>query len=354
MAQSQLVRIAHPGQGKSLSKAQKEFNRLTEKIGVLENTLSDLRTTASTLQQRIQTEYVPLLSEYNQLRAKLIRLFDRAHGRPETTRNEKNKLADLIINLSRPLIDEHGQDELKPIFEKYTHTRFDHSDDQTERDVSETMKKRISVMYGITFDEQADISTHEKLMAYVDEQLRARQSSDKPPNEDRQKKPTSVKKKFEEQNTTKAVRMLYRDLVKTFHPDREPDENEKARKTEIMQRVTQAYEKSDLMALLRLQMEYKRIDQRHLETLAEEQLRYYNNILKQQVEELDQELFDLQTQLSTALGKPFASIGSALGIEFSFNNDIRELKRSIKDMKRQVKELSDPPYLKGWLKAYKI
>jgi hypothetical protein len=47
-------------------------------------------------------------------------------------------------------------------------------------------------------------------------------------------------------------------------------------------------------------------------------------------------------------------VGSAIGLEFSFSNDVRELKRSIKDVKRDVKDMSDPTYLKGWLKTYKI
>jgi len=47
-------------------------------------------------------------------------------------------------------------------------------------------------------------------------------------------------------------------------------------------------------------------------------------------------------------------VGSAVGLELTFNSDVRALKRSVKDVKREVKDLSDPAYLKGWLRTYRI
>ena len=371
MTKTQVVRIPTPGPDKTpLSKAQKEFNRLTKKIGELETELGSFRTAATTIQQRIQTEYVPLLRDYNEQRANLVRVFDRAHDRPETTKTERKKLVDLITNLAYDLISEHGLDNLKPIFDKYDADGFDATDAEADGQISEVMKEMMASMYGIKFDENVDVSTKEKFMTYVEEQMQARQADEqqrRQENEEKRagrehvRKPKSAKqqereakKQVEERNITKAVRTLYMDLVKAFHPDREPDEAEKARKTGIMQRITEAYEKSDLLALLRLQLEYNRIDQTHLETLAEDQLKYYNKILKQQADELGEELFVLQSQLSAALGKPLMMVGSAVGLELTFNSDVQALKRSVKDVKREVKELSDPAYLKGWLKTYKI
>ncbi|QKZ11365.1 hypothetical protein [Spirosoma sp. KUDC1026] len=366
MSQLQLVRIPTPGKDKTpLSKAQKEFNRLTRKISDLEQQLVDFRQAATSLQQRVHKEYVPLLNELNKFRADLIWLFDRAYERNEVTKTEKKKLADLISNLAYDLISEHGMDELKPIFDKYNTDSFDATDAEADAQISDVMKEMVSSMYGITFDPAVDVSTKEKFTAYVDEQLRSKQEANaerqQQAEQKRAQKPKTAKqlereakKQLEERNITKAVRTLYMDLVKAFHPDREPDEAEKDRKTEIMQRVTEAYEKSDLLALLRLQLEFNRIDQQHLETLADDQLRYYNKILKQQAEELDNELYGIQSQLAGAMGQPFMMVGSVLGLELSFNNDVRSLKRSIKATKKDIKDLSDPVVLKAWLKTYRI
>ncbi|GAB3943492.1 J domain-containing protein [Spirosoma harenae] len=362
----QLVRIPIVGKDKTpLSKAQKEFNRLTNKIGDLEVELDQFRTLTTKIQQRVYAEYEPLLRDYTIVRADLVRVLDRAHERLEITKTERKKLADLILNLAYELISEHGLEDLKPIFDKYDADGFDATDAENDQQVSEVMKEMASSMYGITFDEDADVSTKEKFMAYVEEQMQAKQEEfqqHRPEAEERRsKKPKSAKqqereakKLIEERNITKAVRTLYMDLVKAFHPDREPDEAEKVRKTEIMKRVTEAYEKSDLLSLLRLQLEFNRIDQQHLETLAEDQLRYYNKILKQQADELGDELHSLQSQLSAMLNKPLMIVRSAISLEFSVNNDIRELKRIIKETKKDVKDLSNPAVLKAFLKTYRI
>lgn len=358
MAKTQVVHIPTASPDKTpLSKAQNEFNRLTQKISELEIQLGDFRVSATSVHQRIRAEYIPLLRDYNEQRANLVRLFDRAYNRPETTKAERRKLADLIVDIAHDLIGQHGMEELKPILSSYDSVDFEPVTD--EEDKLQAMKEKLSAQYGIEFDEQADVSTPEKLKAYVEAHLHNRQRSEQQEQQARADRPRSAKKQardakrqLEERNSTKAVRTMYMDLVKAFHPDREPDEAEKARKTAIMQHVTEAYEKNDLMALFRLQLEYNRIDQAHLERLAEDQLRYYNKILKQQADELSQELLRLQQELADMLGRPLTAVGSLQGLEFSFNNDVRALKRSVKEVKREVKELSNPAYLKGWLKLY--
>lgn len=143
------------------------------------------------------------------------------------------------------------------------------------------------------------------------------------------------------------------DLVKAFHPDREPDEAEKVRKTEIMHRVIAAYEKSDVLALFRLQLEFERIDQTHLEALAEDQLKYYNKILRQQAQELDDEFLTLQKSLAAMTGKTTFTAGSLVGFEISLNTDIAQLKRDIKQLKSDLKALANVSILKQWLKSYR-
>ncbi len=361
----QLVRILTPDKVNApLSKAQKEFNRLTKRIGELEIEIKHFRQSTDAIHQRINAEYRPLLTDYNRHRADLVRVFDHAYARPEATKTEKKKLAHLILDIAHYLIENHGMDELKPIFDKYDQDGFDQTTAETDGLISEAMKDMVGAMYGITFDPDVDVSTQDKFGAYVQEQLQARQAEHEQQRqqaeEKKAKKPKTAKqqereekKQLEERNVTKAVRTLYMDLVKAFHPDRERDEAEKERKTAVMQRITEAYEKSDLLALFRLQLEFNRIDQQHLETLADDQLKYYNKILKQQESELGEEFYSMRQHLSSMLGKP-VMFTTTLGLEYAFNNDLRELKSGIKAVKREVKDFRDPAILKAWLKAYKI
>ncbi|GAB4047556.1 hypothetical protein [Spirosoma litoris] len=363
--QQHIIQIGTKKQQAILSKSQKEFNRLIKKIETLGQSLHSLREAAQHIQQRVQTDYRPLLEQYSRFRADLVRVFDRAYERKEFTKTEKKKLVDLIQKMAFELIDVHGLDELKPIYDKYDSDGFDQTNAESDQQTADLMKEMMGSMFGIQFEDDVDVSDPQKMTAYVQEQLAQREAAEaerrqqaadrkakKPKTEKQQER--EAKKLAEERNITKAVRTLYLDLVKAFHPDREPDEAEKARKTEIMHRVTEAYEKSDLLALLRLQLEFEHIDQSHLENLAEEQLKYYNKILRQQAQELDDEFFALQNDLSAMTGKPAFAVNSPIALEFSLNSDIAQLKRDIKQIKADLKALAEPAVLKQWLKTYRI
>jgi hypothetical protein len=145
------------------------------------------------------------------------------------------------------------------------------------------------------------------------------------------------------------------DLVKTLHPDREPDEAEKARKTELLKQVTTAYENNELLTLLRLQLELERIDQAHLENLAEDQLRYYNKLLREQVRELDDAMYQEQAELSGFTGQPLYRLTTAAALEYDYKWQKTQLEAKIKQLAAEVLAFEhDPAALKAFLKVYKI
>ncbi|MGA0557104.1 hypothetical protein ACO2Q8_10660 [Larkinella sp. VNQ87] len=361
----QVIRIENAADKATLSKPQKEFNRLTRKIESLEKELTDYRATITRVQQQIQTVLVPLQTEYHQQRVSLVQLFDRAYESGDFKANERKKLADLILNLAFELISDYGREDLKPLYDKYDAQGFDATNAESDQQTAEAMKELYGAMFGIEFDEDADVGSPEKFQEHVrqkmEEQQTAFEAQQRAADERRAQRPKTkkqlereAKKQTEERNITKAVRTVYMDLVKTFHPDREPDEAEKQRKTEVMQRITEAYEKSDLLALLRLQLEFNRIDQDHLETLAEEQLTYYNKILKQQTQELQSQLYTLQSQMAALSGKSVFFVSSPVQLEYSLKLDTQELKRTIKSLKSDLAAFQDSAVLKQWLKSYRI
>ncbi|WP_201981379.1 hypothetical protein [Hymenobacter rubidus] len=163
------------------------------------------------------------------------------------------------------------------------------------------------------------------------------------------------KKQAEEKNTTKAVRTLYVDLVKALHPDREPDEAEKNRKTELLKQVTTAYEANELLTLLRLQLELQRIDQSHLENLAESQLKYYNKLLKEQARELDETLYHEQADLLQFTGKPYYHTPTPAAMEADYQMQKLGLEQRIKQLEAEILAFGhDPAALKMFLKTYKL
>ncbi len=349
-----------------LSKAQKEFNRLTKRIAKLEQDVHDFREAATRLRQRVQNEYRPLQGRHNDGRAALVRVFDRALEAYKLTKGERNKIVDLIVNGCYDLL-ERGYADLQPIFDKYAPPPESKQEEaEAERQTSEAMKQLFAMRFGIEFDPAVDVSTREKFRAYVDEQMAAREAGfaeqQQQQAERRAQRPKTArqqaaeaKKQAEERNITKAVRTLYMDLVKALHPDLEPDEAEKTRKTVLLQKVTTAYQDNELLTLLRLQLELQRIDQTHLENLAEDQLRYYNKLLREQARELDEALYQEQMDLSGFTGQPFYALSTPAAMEYDFKRQKAQLEAKIKQLAAEVLAFEhDPAALKAWLKTYRV
>jgi hypothetical protein len=358
----QIVHIPSAGSA-ALSKEQKAFNRLTKRISTLEGEVNSFREAADRLRQRVQNEYRPLQAQHDDQRAALVRVLDYAFDTYKLTKAERAKITDLITHGCYDLLDK-GHADLEPIFDKYDPPLS--PEEAADAQVAEQMKKLFEAQYGIQFDPEADVSTPEKFQAYVARHLAeqeaefAQQEAQAAERRAKRKKTPKQqaaedKKKAEAQHTTKTVRALYMDLVKTLHPDREPDETEKARKTELLKQVTTAYERNELLTLLRLQLELQRIDQSHLENLAESQLRYYNQLLREQARELEDSLQNEQMDLSAFTGQPWYMLTHPASLDRDFERQQTQLTAKIKQLAAEVLAFEhDPQALKSFLKLHRI
>lgn len=86
-----------------------------------------------------------------------------------------------------------------------------------------------------------------------------------------------------------SINAIYKKLVKTLHPDLEQDSHERVKKEELMKRVTTAYDKQDLFELLNIELEWMHTMQQSSSgiTYQENQLKIYNEILKDQIKDLE-------------------------------------------------------------------
>lgn len=89
---------------------------------------------------------------------------------------------------------------------------------------------------------------------------------------------------------SQSLRDTYRRLASLLHPDREPDPAERERKNQLMQQANQAYEARDLLTLLNMQLEVERFDPGRLAALPSERIRHYNQILKEQLQSVKEEI----------------------------------------------------------------
>ncbi len=350
---------------KELNKVQKEFNRLTKKIEKLKKDFQSKQDSAEALRKRVDQVLSPLADAHNAEVVNVVKFLDVYLDRGKVTATEKKKATHFILENCSDLISE-GFEELTPIHDKYSAQSFDEMASESDAASAELMRKMVEMMTGHIIPDNIDLNTPEKMQAYIaelaeqeekkDENRRRKREEAKAQKPKSEKQAAKEQKKIEEETKQyKSVRSVYMDLVKAFHPDREPDETEKTRKTAIMQRVISAYENNDLLGLLQLQLELERIEPEHLDTIADEKLLHYNKVLKNQVRDLEQEIMEFSFMVADMLGlSPFDDVDINY-LTYKLERDIEDIKQMLKNIAELTAQMqADPSYVKVFLKGYKI
>jgi hypothetical protein len=216
------------------------------------------------------------------------------------------------------------------------------------------MKSMMEDILGVDLGDDMDVSSPEDLFKRAQAQMEEEWMQDKAERqawEERQpKRKKSAKQQAEEQQVSQSIREVYRKLVSALHPDREPDTQERKRKTALMQRVNEAYDKKNLLQLLKLQLELEHIDQAAVNNISEDRLKHYNKILKEQLAELKQEIFNVEGGFMAQFGiNPFDRVSPGTILR-DLSTEIVGVQHTIRDLKKDVIAFEDIKKVKAWLK----
>jgi acyl carrier protein len=354
-----IVRIEESHRQARLSPAQKKFNATIRKIDKQKQLLAVWQETLPRYQQLVAEQFTPLRETYGEHQAEMAHLLDRHHGHKAFSRPQKKKIAHLVREICNELINTLEREDLKPLYNKYSETDFDTRDQEVSSLAGDFMKSMLESELGIEIDDDAiDVNSPEKIAAFVQEKLDERERQTEERRRRRKKTAKQLAKEArqqeEEARLGKSIQVVYRQLVTALHPDREQDPVERERKTELMQRVTVAYGRKDLLQLLELQLTVEQIDQSKINTLDDDRLRYYNRILQGQLEQLEQEVLEIEFTAKQQAGlAPFDTISPRHLIQL-VHEDIERLHGEIASIRHDLIELQEVKNLKAWLKDYRI
>ena len=359
------VRIAPVTDSKTLSKAQKQFNTLSQKIEAEKKRLLEWQETIPTYNRKVSGEFEKLVEAYNSERVKMAQLLDRAYENKLFKKTDKAKLRHLITEITAGLIAERGMVELKDLHDKHSDVDFDTFQQEGDALAGDILKTMMEDMYGVEIDGDIDLSSPEQMADLLHEKLQVRKEQEaeqqRKAEERRSQRPKSAKqlaqeakKQEEEQTISQSIREVYRKLTSALHPDREQDSAERERKTEIMQRVNVAYTKKDLLSLLELQLEAEQIDQSHMNNIAEDRLKYINKILKGQLEELQLEVAQVEYPFKLQLDVPPYIPLSPKRLLQELEANIRAIKHDTAKLKEELRAYQNLNVLKASLKGYRI
>jgi hypothetical protein len=163
--------------------------------------------------------------------------------------------------------------------------------------------------------------------------------------------------KAAEEMKQKNISTIYKQLAKLFHPDLEQDAGQKVEKEILMKELTAAYEAKNLHALLSLELKWIHKETDHLDSLTEEKLAVYLQILREQANDLEHRKYTVfyQPQYAALVnkfgyglqGNPVQTIQKQLNVIEetlrNFESDLSDFEsalalRHVKEMIRQWKQ----------------
>ena len=342
--------------GAKLSKERKQFNKLVKDIDALRAALTQWREFVPTLHNRVTTKIEPLVARFRERRVQLVMVLSHAIDGRELSKRQKTKAIEILHWHLSEILAAGPDKDLIALYDKYADIGFEEQQ-AAEADFLRTMANEV---FGLDIDEVEDAST---LTAEDFEQLMTAKIEAEQQSETARRAATpkqSAKAQAQEalrhqlaQGASQAVREIYRKLASELHPDREPDEDERARKTALMQQANQAYASSDLLTLLGLQLQTEQLDSTALNSLARERLLQYNHLLADQCRQLRTELEDLIAPFAMNRVGGTGELTPDTVVR-ALDREARELKRWAKDCEADIAHFQDMRNIKHALNAYQL
>lgn len=338
---------------KAATREQRTFNRLTRQIQRKRRELADWQTWLAGFAERMAKEYDPLRQQMYEAELRLIRRLDALlePGAGSSLRKPQRAVLQRYLDERiRDLLEAAGpaEDELASLLRKHAG-----EDIQTLREQERQLEKELAeAMIGDIFGEemldghQADDA--ESLLRHVQEKLHEREAGHGRADaaagtgrqHDKRARAADERRAQAEREASQSVREIFRKLASSLHPDRESDPEQRARKTELMQQVTRAYQDNDLLELLTLQVRIEQIDAAHLAGLPDARLKHYNAVLREQVTTLEREIVTLTQPVAEHMQMPTWSPTRG-ALERELRARIAQLRRWHADVRDETAMLDD-------------
>jgi flagellar hook-associated protein FlgK len=240
--------------GSTRTPQQKRFNTLIRQIEQSREALAAWNENIPLYRQAHSQLLVPLRKELQAAFLDWLFALDVLVDRKGWTNSERATLRDVICEGAQDVLLARGDDaQVKALFDKHSDVDFDTG----QRELTLAMKALAEEVTGLDLGDDEihdDAVLFERMRESLAQKVATEQAERDARAARRPKTAAQQKREAEAQQATQSVREIYRKLASSLHPDRETDERERAAKTELMQRVNQAYAAGDLLALLELQL----------------------------------------------------------------------------------------------------
>lgn len=357
--------MVQPGDQAPLTPAQQRFNALLARIEQLSGQIERLQAWSD----RHRYAHIQALRESVQLaqahrKSLLLFVHERLQTADFTERQQR-----MARGLVRGLIDQlaaSADPQVQALADLYVSEEDTLEAAQEQAEAAQRLRERIEEALGQPIEKAGQYQTPEEMMQAgmrqwqrqqeADEQRKAAKRAAKKAHKRAQKKSAAAEKGevppavLREADAKSAIRTVFRQLASALHPDREPDEQERLRKTALMSEVNAAYEKNELSTLLRLQIQVTQVNPQNATRMADAQLIAMASLLKEQVAALEDDLDALQSRLSRELCVPVRADVDEAAMTQALQRIQADQRHNADSLAADLRRIQNDAELKRWLK----
>jgi phage gp37-like protein len=351
-----------------LGPEQKNFNQLLAKIETTSASIAELNRLADAHRPERLSKVTPLLKKSQILDEKLVFFLAARLQYPKgLSKNQQENIAQIAVQIGQSVLDAgHESAQLEAEVERLCDEYLEHYEDDEDAEFDDDveintaqdlrgLQSMISDMLGVDLEGEEGLDSPQAMLAAALKKRQAEYEAWSQAQEARRAtRKKSAKQKLAEQESLdadSALRLIYRKLASALHPDREPNEIERIKKTQLMARVNAANDNKDLLTLLRLQLEIEQIHPEAIASMADDKLRHYNRVLKEQFKTLQQELQQLMQRVRYEFNLRYGAINEK-ALQTALRQDVQGLQQQADLRQSEYSYIQHDKNLKAWVKTH--
>lgn len=340
-----------PGE-RPLSAAARAFNLQLTRVDKLKAQLDELDALGQS--HRVERHrWLAPLRQRQQAQRRALALVLEGHLQSQTlSRAQQATATDALCALAQSLADE-GHADMAALHDRHSRQTLA----QKRQAAADAMRARLEAVLGEPLATDGDpLSTQDVVREGLArwraarEEAQARRQAKAEARKARQKPGArQVEAQAQAADADTQLRTLFRQLASALHPDREPDETERLRKTALMSEANTAYARKDLVTLMQIQLRAELADPAAVSRLADDRLAALTLLLKQQVAGLERERAARQGQLAAEFELPHGQVANANTLRQHLLTQVAALESTVAQLDQDLAQAGDTAGLKRWL-----
>ena len=330
------------------SPAQRSFRALVRDVEGARARLQAWEAAVAQHHQAWLQEVEPLLARRQAAHREWLFALDRAATRHAWSRADARTLRTLIDEALQQCLDATpGDVELRAMFARWSGKDYDGQRQRRARTTREDVPDAAQADARRAPADADDPDAWEREQAQRAADAAAARAKSRARAEAARMQSDAVAHATDDALVKQSVRDVYRRLASALHPDREPDEQRRIARTAMMQKVNEAYEHDDLLALLEIQLQ---LDPATIAAIDRPTLLRYNRTLEAQLARLEDTLATSEGAFMREFGvEPSTRIEPAR-MGALIERARRDVKASIRQLAQQVEWMREPASMRAWLR----